>query len=821
MRLALRLLWREWRAGEIRVLLAALVVAVAAVTTVSFFTDRVQRALARQANELIAADAVLVSDHPPSPEVARRALALGLRVATTATFPSMVVAGDRIQLAEIKAVSSGYPLRGRLRLSAGVEGEVAHGPKAGTVWVDGRLLRQLDLQVGGRVGVGARQFVVAAVLEREPDRAADFFSIAPRLMLHEDDLAATGLVTEGSRVMYRLLVAGSPQAVEAWRRAMAALLERGQRLEGVADARPEIRTALERAQRYLGLSALVAAVLAGVAVALATRRFVERHLDGCAVMRCLGAGQRRIFGLYVTQFALLGVMGGVGGGLIGVIAQEALVRLAIAQLQMDLPPPGGWPLLEGIGISLVLVLAFGALPLARLSQVPTLRVIRRELAPPTGLGLAGSLLGAAALAALFVSKAGELRLGFHVAAGLAGVLIAAWLAALALVWSLGPLRRKARGVVFYGLTQIQRRQQTSRLSIMAYSLGLMALFLLTLVRGDLLASWQKRLPPDAPNRFLINVQPDQVEPVRDFLLRAGLAAPEFHPMVRGRLMAINDRPVSARDYEDERSRRLVEREFNLSWARAPRADNRLVAGRFWGRETAPPQWSVEEGIAQRLGIRLGDRLRFDVAGQLIEAPVTSLRHVDWDSMRVNFFVIGTPQMLRDQPTSYITSFHLPVGGEAVLDALVRAYPNITVIDVAAILREVRAIMERVAQTVEFVFVFTLLAGLVVLYAAVLATRDERVYEAAVMRALGARRRQLLLAQAMEFAVIGALAGLLGAGGAAAVGSLLATRFFDLSLQLSPALWLAGIVAGSLGMIITGSLATRRVLDTPPLAALRG
>lgn len=822
MRLALRLLLREWRAGELAVLTVALLVAVAAVSSVSFFTDRVNQALTRQASELLAADLVLVSDHPVEAQRQAKARALGLAVAHSAVFPSMVVAGERARLAEIKAVSAGYPLRGRLEIAEtrGQPRQVAHGPAPGTAWADGRLLLELGISPGDAIQVGRTRLVLAAVIEREPDRAGDFFSIAPRLMINEADLAATGLVTVGSRVSYRLLVAGEPRAVAAYRRLIEPALKRGERLEGVTDARPEIRSALERARKYLGLAALVAAVLAGVAVALAGRRFVARNLDACAIMRCLGASQRRIFGLYLAQFLLLGALGGLAGSLLGLAAQAVLARLLAGQLGVALPPPGPAPVGEGVLLGMGLLTAFGAVPLARLARVPTLRVLRRELAPPTGLGRAGQALAVAALAALFLWKAGEWRLAFYVGTGLAVAFAAAWLTASALLWSVARLRARAHGVLFYGLASVTRRGESSRLVIVAFSLGLMALLLLTLVRGDLLASWQRALPADAPNRFLINVQPDQVPALAAFLAGQGLAQPVFHPMVRGRLVAINDRPVSARDYTDERSQRLVEREFNLSWAEGLRADNRVIAGRFWQGQAATPQWSVEEGIAQRLGIRLGDRLRFDVAGRLLEAPVTSLRHVDWDSMRVNFFVIGTPGLLASQPASYITSFHLPRGREAVLDALVRAFPNVTVIDVAAILEEVRGIMERVAQAVEFVFLFTLLAGVVVLYAALVATRDERMYEAAVMRALGAGRRQLLGAQWIEFAVIGALAGVVGAAGAGLVAWVLAERLMDVPYHFNPLLGLVGVAAGSLGVALAGAFATRRVLDTPPLIVLR-
>jgi putative ABC transport system permease protein len=822
--LALRFLLREWRAGELHVLLLALAVAVAAVTTVSFFTDRVRQALATQANQLLAADLVLISDHPLGGAHQAKAKELGLSLAHTVAFPSMVVAGTRTQLVEVKGVSSGYPLRGQLAVSAATfapEQGVAAGPPQGSAWADARLMQQLGLQVGAHIEVGAARLPITAVIAKEPDRAGDFFNIAPRLMLNVEDLPRTQLIATGSRVSYRLLLAGEARTVAAYRQWAEAHLGRGERIEGVSDARPEIRAALDRAQKYLGLAALVSAVLAAVAVSMASRRFVERNLDGCAVMRCLGASQRTIFRLYLVQFAVLGLAAGALGSVVGLVGQAILAELLRGQMAVELPAPSLLPLLEGMFIGMILLLAFGLVPLARLTRVPTLRVLRRELAPPTRLGIAGYLLGAAAIAGLLLWKAGDWKLGLYVGGGLVGVLLAAWLAAWLLVRIVAGLRGRAHGVWFYGLANVSRRRQSSLLQIIAFSLGLMALLLLTLVRSDLLASWQQSLPADAPNRFVINIQPDQLQAMESLFAARSLGRPEIYPMVRGRLVAINGRSVVAKDYADERSQRLVEREFNLSWASNVRADNRIISGRFWRGDEAPEQWSVEEGIAQRLGLALNDELVFEVAGKRIAARVSNLRKVDWDSMRVNFFVIGSPALLRNEPATYVTSFHLPQGGEALLDELVRQFPNVTVIDVAAILRDVRAIMERVAQAVEFVFLFTLLAGLVVLYAAVMATRDERVYEAAVMRTLGARTRQLQAAQWIEFALIGAIAGVLAATGAAAVAFVLAKQVLNLPFTLNPALWLVGVAAGSTAVALAGALATRRVLKQPPLLALRG
>lgn len=823
MKLALRWLIREWRAGELGVLLVALSIAVAAVTTVGFFTSRVQSALNAQANQLLAADLVIIADHALPEALRVRARAEGLRHADTTSFPSMAAHGDKLQLVEIKAIGGGYPLRGELLTSSTLFGAgelTRQAPAPGTAWADARLMQLLNLPLGGQLKVGNLALTVERVIVKEPDRAGDFFNIAPRLMVNPADLPRSGLIQEGSRVGYRLLLAGEPAQVKRFRHWAEAQLARAERIEGIEDARPEMRTALERSQRYLGLAALVSAILAAVAVALASRRFVGRHLDSCAMLRCLGASQATIARLYLTQFVLLGLIASVLGVLFGYLGQEALVALLKGRILSDLPAPSLLPMLEGLVVGMLLLIAFGLPPLMHLQRVPTLRVLRRELGAPSGAGWASYALGLAVVCGLLWYRAGDPWLGAYVLGGLAGVTLVSGLIAWVALAVLQRMRGHAHGIWFYGLANVGRRRASSIAQIVAFSLGLMALLLLTLVRGDLLDSWKASLPPDAPNRFVINIQPDQLDAVRRFFASRDLGDVHFYPMVRGRLTAINGRPVQGKEYADERTRRLVEREFNLSAGDTPRADYQFTAGRWWQPGETLPQFSVEQGIAERVGIRLGDTLTYDVAGSTVEGRVTSLRKVAWDSMRVNFFVIAQPAMLRNAPTSHITAFHLPVGKEMVLNELARDFPNLTIIDVSAIMNDIRATMERVSQAVEFVFLFTLIAGLVVLYAAVVSTRDERVHEAAVMRVLGAARRQLNRARWIEFTVIGGIAGVVAATGAAVTAYVLATRVLGLPYVFNPALFGIGIAVGAAGIALAGLAATRGMASTPPWGVLR-
>lgn len=827
--LAFRLLRRDFRAGELRLLAAALVVAVASIASVGFFTDRVNRALTRESHQLLGADLLLIADHPFAPAMAAEARRRGLATAETQIFPSMVGGAGGAQLADIKAASEGYPLRGRLRFtpqSNGPDSEVERGPAPGTVWLDERLATQFG-GPGEILAVGQARLKVAGVLTLEPDRGVNFFSVAPRLLMNLQDLPATGLIQVGSRVTYRLLVAGEGKAVEDFRRWAQPRLARGERLEDGDNARPEIRTVLDRARKFLGLAALLAVVLAAAGVALAIRRYLQRHLDPCAIMRCLGAPQGQVLGLYLGQFLFLGLGAALVGVLVGFAAHYVLYAWLADLLATPLPAPSPWPALQAMGAGLVLLFGFALPPLLQLKRVPTLRVLRRELGGPSAGVLATYGTGLAALAGLVFWAAGEPKLGAWAAAGFTAALVLyAGVARLALLL-LGQLRhgRSGAGVGVgvgfgwrYGMAGLERRAGASVAQIVALSLGLTALLLLTVTRGDLLAAWHRASPPDAPNRFVINIQPEQRQPVADFLHARGVDA-DLSPMVRGRLTAISGRPVKPEDYPEERAQRLVEREFNLSWADRLPAGNTVSQGR-WFSPGEGRSASVEQGLAQTLGIKVGDSLEFTVAGEPVRLQVTNLRKLDWDSMRVNFFVLSPPGVLEGYPASWITSFHLAEDRAGLVGQLVQAFPNLTVVDVAAILRQLQSVLDQVARAVQFIFLFTLAAGLVVLYGALAASHDERRYELSVLRALGAHRRQLRGMLLAEFAAIGALSGLIAAIGSQAIGWVLATKVFTLDYQF--ALWVfpAAIIGAALLVTGAGWLAASRLLSVPPLEALR-
>ncbi len=827
--LALRLLAREWRAGEVRVLLLAVSLAVASLTAVAFFTDRVAGALEREANTLLAADLSLSSDHPIGPEVAAEARQRGLAVLGTTTFLSMAMAGDQPLLSGIKAVEPGYPLRGSLRVASalfGPDGPTRRLPGPGEAWVDERLASGLGLDVGGRVKVGAVTLRVGAILTFEGERGGNFMALAPRVMLSPEDLARSGLVQEGSRITWRLLVAGEPGAVDAFRGWLTRRLERGQLLEGVRDARPELREVLDQARRYLGLASVLAVVLAAAAAHLALRRYATRHYDGFALMRCFGAPRRRLISLHFQQMALLGLAAGLLGSGLGWLTQEALAALLGDALHLGLPAPTVWPLLLGLGSGLALVLAFSLPPLLRLGRVPVARVLRKDLGPPGGGAWLAHGAGLALVAGLIFQQAGEPKLGAMVLGGVVAAMAAAGLLARGL---LAPLAAAARALpatttpwrlgLRLGLGSLGRRGSETTLQAMALSLGLLALLVLTLTRDDLLDNWKSQVPVGAPNRFLINIQPEQVAPLKDYLDRGGVAQAELYPMARGRLMAIAGRPVSPADYPEGRARRLAEREFNLSALAALPPDNQLLAGRWW-RPGETSGFSVEEGLAKTLGIRLGDTLEFDAGGLPLQGTVLSLRKVNWDSFRVNFFVVGPPGTLDGVPLSHITAFHLPRDQAGLLHGLVAAFPNVPVIDVEQAMAQVRDLLDRVGDGVRLIFLFSLGTGLTVMLAALYARRDERAREIGLWRTLGASRATVRWALATEFACLGLLAGAVAAAAASGLGWLLATRAFNLPHQPDPLIWLAGLGGGLVLVASAGLLSTRPLLQEPAWRVVR-
>ncbi|MCB2019090.1 MAG: ABC transporter permease, partial [Hydrogenophaga sp.] len=800
--LAWRSLWRDWRAGELRLLLVAVTLAVAALTAVAFFADRLQGGLQRDARALIGGDAVVRSDQSAPPAFAAKAAELGLRTVQTLSFPTMGRARDEdggaARLVALKAVAPGYPLRGNLRVSDGPDapdGPTRDIPAPGTAWVDASLLSALDLKIGQPLLLGDAQLTLARVITVETDRGAGFMSFSPRVMIRSDDLASTGLVQPASRVGYQLAVAGDEAAVQryvAWAEAELKRPDiRGVRLESLQGGRPEMQQTLSRAEKFLNLVALLAALLSAVAVAIAARGFAQRHLDDCAMLRVLGLSQRTMAKAYGIEFTLVGLAASGLGVLLGYLLHYVFVLLLAGLVESALPAASVWPALLGLGMGLTLMLAFGLPPVLQLAQVPPLRVIRRDVGQLKPATLAVLGLGVAGFAVLLLAASRDLVLGGIAVGGFAAAVGLFAVASWGAVWLLRRSVNEATAprAVVLATRQLSARPAYAVVQISSLAVGLLALVLLVLLRTDLISSWRNATPPDAPNRFVINIQPEQGEAFRQSLSDGGITKFDWYPMIRGRLVAVNGQPVQSENYESERAQRLVEREFNLSHTAEQPAHNQITAGR-WTPEEADAL-SVEEGLAKELGLKLGDRLAFDMAGVPVEGRITSLRKVDWGSMRVNFFVLFPVSHLPDLPATFISAFRVPETDRRFDNQLVRQFPNITNVDMSLTISQVQRVLGQVIRAVEFLFAFALAAGLVVLLATITATRGEREREFAVLRAVGAGSKLLRDVQRIELLGVGLLAGVLASVVAIAVGWGLAKYAFEFSWQPAPWVPLAG------------------------------
>lgn len=817
------MLRRDWRAGELGIIVVALVIAVASLVSVSALGDRIDRAFVRQGSALLAADLVVRLPNPPPQEYLAEAAERGLEATLTASFRSVVLRGDATLLAEVKAVAPGYPLRGQLQV-APVGGEarvVSQPPVSGTVWVEPQVLARLATAAGETLELGVGNFTIEGIVVLEPDRGSFGFSVAPRVLMNYADLADTQLLGPGSRVRYRWLIAGPEQAVAQMR---TWLMENGVakgELEDPSNARSRFRAALDRGTRFLGLATLVSLLLAGMAISRATLHYARRHWDHVAMLRCLGAIQREILGIYLGQLLALSLAAGALGIAIGYAAQQVLVAMLPGLSGQPLPLPSFKPLLVGLTVSLLAVVGFGLPALMRLKDVSAMRVIRRDFgtpAPSMWLIYAGAVV---AMGSCVVWLANDFKLAAWVIGGTVFTLISLALAARLLIALLGGWRGSLGVSWRFGIGSLLRRGGATVAQAVALGVGVMGLLLLTLVRTDLLDSWQGRLPAQTPNHFLINIQDTQVQEIETFLVSQGAAPTRLTPLVRARLKAINGDSVDPLDFAKGFARRMVERAANLSSLESLPDDNRLVAGSWWGAEQRGDQLvSVEREYARALGLEIGDDLSYEVAGSIFTVRVSSLREVSWDSFRPNFFLLVPPALLEELPKSYITSFYLHPDNNALIARLVNRFPNVTDVDVDAVLQQVRRLMERVNASLQFIFMFALLAGLLVLFAAIQTTRDERQREIAVLRALGASRAQVRLGLIAEYAVLGLLSGTLGAGAALLTGYGLAEFLFDMPYRWSLVPWLAGIIGGSSGIALAGYLVSRADIRLPAWRVLR-
>jgi putative ABC transport system permease protein len=823
-RLAMRLMIRNWHSGEQRILVTALVIAVAASTAIGFFTDRLGRGMANQSADFLGADLTLVSPRPVDADWLNEARARGLRATETLEFASVVVGGEELLLSSVKAVQDGFPLRGRLRTAPApfaTDAETQDLPRPGEAWVAQRLPTTLDLQMGDAVEVGAHTLNITRVITFEPGRTANPFGVAPRLLMRMEDVPATGVVQPGSRLKYQYLFAGRELDVAKFRDWLEAHLGPSHELVGVKEGRRAVGSALERAERYLGLAVLAAIVLAGVAVAMAARRYSERHFDMSAMLRCMGASQRDLLGLYLPQLLVIGLLASAVGCLLGWVAQYGLLYLLADLLPATPSAPKAWPVLAGFATGLITLAGFALPPVMRLKGVPPLRVLRRDLLPlPSRAWL---VYGAAlcAIVAVMWRYTDSWPLTLSVLAG--GIVLVALLSLLALLLLLLSQRLNTRvGVAWrFGFNNLWRRRRDSINQILAFGLTLMAMAVVALVRTDLLTTWQQQLPADVPNHFAINILPDQVEAFQAFMDDAGIETAQLYPMVRGRLVEINDTAVRKAVTKEARSDNALNRELNLTWTTELQEDNRIQTGHWWqADDTGKPVVSVESKLAKRMGIKMGDQLRFAVGEQRFSAEVASIRSVQWESFRPNFYMVFPPQVIDRFPATYMTSFYLLKEQKSLLRELVARYPAVTVLEMDRVIEQVGRIFRQVTLAVEYVLVFTLLAGFAVLFAALQASQDDRLYEGALLRALGGSRRQLRAGHLAEFTALGGLAGLLAAMGTECLAWVLYSEVLHLEYSFQWPVWIAAPIVGALLIGAAGYWGTRAVVERSPMLLLQ-
>lgn len=822
--LSLKLLARDWKAGELNVLVTALLVAITALTAVAFLTDRVGQAVEMRAAESLAADLRVSSARTINPEFVSLAESAGLSTAKTASMPSVVFAGESNTLAGVTAVSENYPLRGTLKTSERLLGDISVTdsiPAPGEAWASPRLLARLGTDTNINIEIGAAQLKLTKVLEYRPDQGWRFADLAPTLLINQVDLEKTQLVQPGSRVSYRTLFAGSRGDIENFKPRLEVELEDGQRLSDIKDSNPQIKSAMDRSGRFLNLASLVSVLLAAVAVAMTARRYSHRHRDRVALMKCMGASRSFLMRSSLLQLLVIAIIGGLLGSLLGFLAQYGLAWMMRDMIGQALPPPGFAPAILGVITALSILGGFALPDLLQMSTTPPLRVLRHDLDPPPLRYGISWIAAVGALIALLMWVVADAKLVLMILAGTAVTFVALGICGWLLVRLLQPFRGVAGVSWRYGLANLARRGRESIVQIVAFGLGIMVLLLLTNVRNEIMDSWRQSLPENAPNQFLINIQSHEIDAMRDFLVQREIELPRFVPLVRARMTDINGQDVTQMTFEDPQGEGWVRRDANLSWSDTLQEDNKIVSGQFWDKTPSQAEVSVEQDFGSELALKLGDKLSFDIAGEPVSATVTSFRTVEWDSFSPNFFMLFSPGVLNDYPATYISSLYVEgTQREALLD-MMRAFPSVTAIDLDAMLSQVRDVMDKAALAVQAVFIFTLFAGLTVLWAAVQSTKDERRYESAMLRTLGAAKATVLKGVAAEFICIGALSGILAASGASLAAYLLATNLFELEYHMNFTLWAMGPLLGMLMVTVSGMAATWRVVTHPPAEVLYG
>lgn len=828
--LGLRLLWRDWRGGELGILAAALVIAVATVTGISLFADRLQQGIVAKSNTFLAADRVLQSPRPIDQDWLTQASGFRLQTAQTLTFASMVYSSDSLdaamQLSSIKAVSDAYPLKGNLEITekafSGITTKTTASPSRGEVWVDPRLLPLLGISVGDPLYIGEASFRITKALVSEPDGGSNVLSIGTRVMMNVADIDSTGVIQPASRVKYRYLFAGNESDLSAFGEWLKTQLEPSHRWLGLEDTQPRISQSLQRAEEFLLLAGALGVGLAGIAIALAARRYSERHYDYVAMMKSLGASSAKVLSLYLVNLLLLSVVAIVIGCGIGWLIQEILLKVLQQYFDVSAVPALSLrPFAVGAVTALICLLAFAMPPLVNLQRVSPLMVLRRDMTHSNFSNLATYGIGTVGIALLMYWYSGNLKITLGVLAGVSATVVIVGFAAWFLLRGTAKLGMQAGSSWRLALASIRRRGYQNAVQAVIFSLSIMLLLLLALIRSSLIDEWQVQLPEGTPNHFLLNISEQEKTAVEKTLDSNALQREPFYAMVRGRITAVNGQSIADRLKELESDNEdSIDREANLSWSDEVPNGNKLVAGQWWDAQETDPQVSMEERFANRLAVKVGDRIEIYIGSEKLDVRLSSIRQLDWDSMQPNFFMVFPTQVLNQYPATYLTSFYLPKERKQLLNSFLQRYPTVTVIEMDSVIRQIRSIITQVSSAIELVLGLIIISGLLVLVASVQSSLDSRLQESAILRTLGANRRLVLGSLVIEFASLGFLAGIIAAFSAELSVYALQEYVLNMEYVLHPWVWVVGPVVGALLIGSAGFITCRKVVNTPPVEVLR-
>ncbi len=821
---AAKAFFRQSRSGEVLVMIAAISMAVASLSAVGFLTDRISLSIEKQASELLAADLRISSPEPIPEEWIDLAKERKLDLASSQSFPSVVYSQDGNALARIKAVSSMYPLRGTVRISdndSSDEYEVKKIPSPSEVWVDQAILYRLNAEIGDEISIGNSYFKITAILRYRPDQSIGFASLSPTVLMNISSIPGTGLITEGSRVNYSMLIAGENNEVQTFSELMSVKVNDSARISNPSDSSERTNQTINRSKQFLSLTVIISVLLSGIAISMSARRFAKKRMDMIALMKSFGAKRRFILQTIIIQLTMIGLTGVILGSIMGFIVENLVANLIADLFMSELPNPTFQTLFIGLLAAFILLPGFAFSSLLQLSNTSAIKVLRKNAipAPPSELFIAGgALLSLSILLYYFVR---DIELLAVIILGMLIISLLLFFIGQILAQILGSLRGGFGASWRYGLANVSRRGRDSAIQIVAFGLSLTALLLLSLIRTDLLTDWQKALGENTPNYFLINIQSYQTEGIREILKSSDGVNPEFVPLVRARMTKINGQSVQDRSYPDERGNWLANREANLSWSKTVNSKNKGTDGSWWSADyKGPPLVSIERSAAEDMGVAVGDNLTFLIAGENITAEISSIREVDWNSFSPNFFLVLSPNSLDTFPSSFISSMYLDKSENQILKELQINYPTVSVVDLDPILQQVRQVITKVSIAVQAVFIFTLIAGITVLFSAVHSTIDERKFESALLRAVGMKTRNVIISLLSEFSAIGLSAGILAASGASILAWQIASRFFEISYIFNLSLWLAGIVCGVVLVSLFGYIASRDAIKSPPVNVLR-